>query len=97
MTSPLKINTNGEKVGKHPEEISTSEFETLGHQKEPTLKIIRKYCMDCCCHQSSEVSKCVSDDCPLWPYRMGTNPFRTIKSVSENQLIALQEGRRQHE
>lgn len=40
------------------------------------LKAIRAKCIDCCCGQMYEVTKCVCDDCPLWEYRMGHNPAR---------------------
>jgi len=40
------------------------------------LKAIRQKCLDCAGGKPSEVRKCVSDDCPLYPYRMGHNPAR---------------------
>ena len=27
--------------------------------------------------------------CPMWPYRMGANPFRVVREVSEDQLEVL--------
>ena len=38
------------------------------------IKAIRAKCIDCCCGQIYEVTKCVCVDCPLYPYRMGHNP-----------------------
>ena len=38
---------------------------------------IRKKCIDCCCGQVYEVSKCTATNCPLWNYRLG-------KEVGEN-------------
>ena len=32
---------------------------------------IRAKCIDCCCGQIYEVSKCTAINCPLWNYRMG--------------------------
>jgi hypothetical protein len=40
------------------------------------LKAIRAKCLDCCAEQPSEVRLCPSENCPLWPYRMGHNPNR---------------------
>lgn len=40
------------------------------------LKAIRAKCLDCMCEQLAEVRACQSDNCPLWPYRMGHNPNR---------------------
>ena len=33
---------------------------------------IRRFCLDCTGYQHMEVKECVSFNCPLWPYRMGT-------------------------
>jgi hypothetical protein len=38
------------------------------------LKAIRLRCLDCCCFQPSEVRRCPSEGCPLWPWRMGRRP-----------------------
>ena len=39
----------------------------------------------------SEVEKCVIPDCPLFPFRMGRNPFRTARTLSEDQREAARE------
>lgn len=47
--------------------------------KEPIKEIkvmtrgdaIRAICLDCCCFQRIEVTKCTAYDCPLWPFRLG--------------------------
>jgi hypothetical protein len=74
-----------------------SEFETLGSQKAPTLKIIREKCLDCTGHQSKEVRRCNNSDCPLWPFRFGTNPHRIRRSASHWQKGSMAIGRRSHE
>jgi len=73
----LGIGTDGFEVGRHPENISASEYAVLSHKKKRLLSVIREKCLDCCCQQISEVRKCVMTDCPLWPYRMNSNPFRS--------------------
>jgi len=40
------------------------------------IKAIRFHCLDCVCWVPSEVKNCTSKLCPLYPYRMGTNPER---------------------
>mgnify|MGYP002513408904 CR=1 FL=1 len=40
------------------------------------LKAIRAKCLDCVADKPSEVRLCPSENCPLWPYRMGHNPNR---------------------
>ena len=38
------------------------------------MKAIRAKCIDCMCFQPAEVKRCPSENCPLWPYRMGHRP-----------------------
>ena len=37
-------------------------------------KVIRKKCLDCSMFQRSEVDKCATIDCVLWPWRYGKSP-----------------------
>ena len=46
------------------------------------VKAIRKYCLGCSNYQPSEVKKCVTKDCQLFPFRMGKNPNR--KGIGNN-------------
>lgn len=57
----------------------------IGHTKRSLTKVIRAKCLDCA-HDPSEVRKCVSVTCPLWPYRMGANPFHTRAKKDEISL-----------
>ena len=52
------------------------------------VKAIRAKCLDCCCGQANEVRLCPAQDCPLWPFRFGKNPFRTKRELSEDQRAA---------
>lgn len=36
---------------------------------------IRKKCLECMAGQPGEVRNCAMDDCVLWPFRFGKNPF----------------------
>ena len=45
------------------------------------LKAIRQNCIDCSGGCKKEVRLCVIPDCPLYPFRFGTNPNRKIKRV----------------
>lgn len=42
----------------------------------PKLRIMRNFCLDCMGGSCSLVRKCPSEQCPIWPYRMGKNPKR---------------------
>jgi len=34
---------------------------------------IRAKCLDCCGGSRAEVKRCANEDCPLWPFRLGTH------------------------
>lgn len=44
------------------------------------VQAIRKKCLDCSGFSRKEVRECVLIDCPLYPFRMGTNPNCKPKS-----------------
>lgn len=54
------------------------------------IKAIRAKCLDCCCDQKEEVKMCPATTCPLYPFRMGKNPFRK-REMSEEQRKAAAE------
>ena len=60
----------------------------MEHEKKQTnpTKVIREKCLDCCCGSANEVKLCTAERCPLWPWRMGKNPYR--KGPSEAQREA---------
>lgn len=58
--------------------------ESLGHTRRPLLKVVREFCIDCQGGSRAQVRKCTSVGCALWPYRMGSNPFRTRRAKSED-------------
>lgn len=64
----------GNLIGKSPRSVSKPDLIALGHPHAP-IKAIRAKCLDCCGGSEAEVRKCVSVTCPLWPMRMGRNPF----------------------
>jgi len=63
-------------ASKPPEFWGREGLGKIGHKKRPILKVIRAYCLQCCVEQPKEVRLCQFVTCPLWPYRMGTDPFR---------------------
>jgi hypothetical protein len=74
----------GELIGKHPRDVP-SEMLSLKFRVQNPLKALRERCLDCCCGSASEVRKCVSVDCPSWPFRMSTNPFRKKRELSSEE------------
>lgn len=55
------------------------------------VKAIRAKCLDCVCFQPSEVKLCPSTDCPLYPFRMGKNPYRAKRELTEEQRATMAE------
>ena len=49
------------------------------------VKRIRKYCLECCREFPSEVEKCPVTGCQLYPFRMGNNPFRAKRELTDEQ------------
>lgn len=81
--SPFQAD-EGEVIGKHPADVP-SEILSLNFRAQNPLKAIREKCLDCCCGNAAEVRKCVATDCHLWPFRMGTNPFRKKRKLSAKE------------
>ena len=86
--SPWPID-GGEAIGRDPRKIPVEEFAQAGLEGNPLLRVIRAKCLDCCGGQESEVRKCVAIACPNWPYRMGANPFRAAREITEEQREQL--------
>lgn len=70
----LEVLPSGEKVGRLPGFFETDQLRLLGHPESP-ISAIRAKCVDCCGGSPGEVRKCTAVSCPLWPMRMGRNPF----------------------
>jgi hypothetical protein len=85
--------SNGETQGIDPRKISISLLKQIGHRKMPLLKIIRAKCMNCSGCALGEVRSCTFINCPLWPYRMGTNPFST-RTGNPKAIAALRAARK---
>lgn len=81
--SPFQVD-GGELIGRDPVNLP-SEILALKYRAKNPLKAIRERCLDCCCGRGAEVRKCVAVECPSWPFRMGTNPFRKKRVLSATQ------------
>jgi hypothetical protein len=84
-----------DKIGADPRTLSPEQLSSLGHKPKPKLRILRAKCLDCCVGSAPEVRRCVSTDCDLWPYRMGTDPFRAKRETTPSQLENLKKGQNQ--
>lgn len=85
----------GERVGRDPRKIPVKTLNEMGIIDKPLLTVIREKCLDCCCGNQAEVKMCTSVSCPLWVYRMNTNPLRK-REISEEQRLAMAERLKNH-
>lgn len=58
--------------------------------EQSPLKAIRAKCLDCTCGQASEVKNCHIEQCPLHPFRLGKNPYRTRTMTDEQKQAAAE-------
>jgi hypothetical protein len=63
-------------VGRDPREMAPEELRGAGHKPISPLQALQARCLDCCAGQVNEVALCPVVECPAWPFRMGTNPWR---------------------
>lgn len=48
-------------------------------------KAIRLKCLECSCGSSNEVKLCRVENCPLYPFRFGTDPYREKRELTLEQ------------
>ena len=84
-----EVNDEGELVGRDPREMSVVELGELGHTRMSPLKALRARCIDCCAGSRHEVRLCTAVTCPAWPFRMGANPYRTKRELSDEERSEL--------
>ena len=77
-------------VGSNPAIPAKIKEALMEDKKISPLKAIKEKCMDCCCWQYSEVKKCTATKCPLYPFRMGKNPY-IKRSMSEDRKAELRD------
>lgn len=66
------------------------EKEMIYDYKTNPVKAIREKCLnDCCAGDRNEVENCLCPTCPLFPFRMGKNPFRKEKVLNDEQKEKL--------
>src|SRR5215472_14531932 len=74
---------SGNLVGRDPRRMGKAALEAAGFERASPMEVIRTKCIDCCAGHAQEVRYCVQVDCPAWPYRMGSNPFRAERSPAQ--------------
>jgi len=84
MRPGLKLH-QGYPAGRDPREMTQDELREAGHEPTSPLQALRARCLDCCAFQSREVALCPAVDCPSWPFRMGTDPWRKPASEARRE------------
>lgn len=89
-TEPATVEGEPVEIGRDPRKMTEAELVALGHPRRPLLRAIRANCIECCGGTEAEVRRCRMVTCPMWPYRMATNPFQR-RELSEEQRLEVAE------
>lgn len=72
-------------AGRDPREMTQDELKAAGHEPMSPMQAIRARCLDCCGYHEKEVALCPAVDCPSWPFRMGSDPWRKPASTARRE------------
>lgn len=72
-------------AGRAMKTITRAELLAAGHVRMTPLQAVRARCRDCCAGSAHEVRLCTAAACPLWPFRMGRNPWRAEPSPEQRE------------
>lgn len=61
----------------------------MANEIKNPVKAIRAFCLGCSGDSTAEVKSCPVVECPLFPFRMGKNPYRQRREMSEEEKRAL--------
>jgi hypothetical protein len=80
----------------HQQPVATAKqgYLELGYVQTRVLSAIRAKCIDCSGGSALEVKLCRSVRCALFPFRLGSNPWRkesAPREISDEQRAALTE------
>lgn len=59
----------------------------MANLQNPT-KAIQAFCNECMGGNKYWVKDCRTEACPLWPFRMGKNPYRMGRQMTDEQKQA---------
>ena len=61
------------------------------NQHQNPVKAIREFCLGCCGDSPLAVRECAAPDCALYAFRMGSNPYRKKRELTEEQRAVMGE------
>lgn len=60
-----------------------ADLQGMGFAPMPVLRAVRAKCLDCSGGSPAEVAGCLVKTCPLYPFRLGRNPWRPDASPAQ--------------
>ncbi|PKN70127.1 MAG: hypothetical protein CVU54_06965 [Deltaproteobacteria bacterium HGW-Deltaproteobacteria-12] len=63
-------------------------------KKRCSVKIMRRFCLDCMGNNKAAVRECPTDDCLIHPFRLGKNPSLKGKGKSKAEMVQIRALRR---
>jgi hypothetical protein len=76
---------NSRPEARNPRQMTAAELGAVGHKAMSPMEAIRARCLDCSGGSPQEVRLCAHAACPLWPFRMGKNPWRAPPSEAQRE------------
>lgn len=90
MTTHREPHQDGSTQGRDPRQMNAADFAAIGIERISRGDAIRAKCLDCV-HTVAEVRRCADKSCALWPFRMGTDPFREARVLTDEQRMVMAE------
>jgi len=59
--------------------------------KRPSVKVFRKFCLDCMCDDREAVRECQTEACSCHPYRFGKNPAKKGQGANLERMKVVRE------
>lgn len=74
-----------------PRQMTPDDLTAFGMSRISRGNAIRAKCLDCAGGSPAEVRRCEVGSCALWPFRMGSDPWRETREMSDEQRAAAGE------
>lgn len=81
----LEPHPDGGTQGRDPRKMNRNDLEAIGLARVSRGDAIRAKCLDCMVGSPAEVRRCAAIECALWSFRMGTDPFRDARQMTDEQ------------
>lgn len=69
-------------------------YEYRSGKKRPSVKVLRKFCLDCMAGGVEAIRECPTTDCQIYPFRFGKNPLPARKGKSGAEMMRIRALRR---